>query len=108
LVGLICSNPTILHLHAGYPVLVSTTAVKGMEKINQKEIDRENKREVGEKETSRRKGTRLGVKDIQKKNKEYQYYTTSILLNFNKSLTCYSFGLKRIQNCIKVRYTKLH
>jgi hypothetical protein len=28
------------------PVLVRTTAVKGMEKINQKEMNRENKKEV--------------------------------------------------------------
>jgi len=47
-------------------------------------MNRENKREVErKKETSRRKGTRLRVKDIQKKNKEYQNYITSILLNFN-------------------------
>ena len=73
--------------------------MKGMEKTNQKEMNGENKREVeGKKETSRRKGRRLGVKDIQKKNKEYQYqyYTTSIFLNCNKSLTCNSFSLKRI------------
>jgi hypothetical protein len=71
--------------------------MKGMEKTNQKEINAENKREVeGKKETSRRKGTRLGVKDIQKKNKEYQYYTTSILLYCNQFLTCDSFSLKRI------------
>jgi hypothetical protein len=75
---------------------VSTTATKGMEKINQKEMNRENKREEeGKKETSRRRGARMGVKNIQKKE-EYQYYTTSILLNFNKPITCDSFSLKRI------------
>jgi len=38
-----------------------------MKNINQKEMKRENKKEAErKKETSRSKGTRLGVKDIQK------------------------------------------